>query len=368
MNFFDLFTDNKKEQENNQKIEAKPEADINLEAGKEHIYNLIIVDESGSMGGLTQATITGVNETINTVREAQRKFADKQQHFLTLVTFDSRGANYEEVRTLINCEPIDKVANFVNYCPSGCTPLYDAIGLSVSKLNAHICNDPDATGIVTILTDGLENSSRHYGFNQIKELIESLKEKGWTFSYIGSEHDVEAVAHNLSIDNVMAFAHDDRGTRNSWRQEGASRMTRFEKMSLDWDNIRFSSVEEKIARKKAMATGYYANLITPDNVTKLADNEILVLGSSFESGLNGNRYYIHTTSGIATFVDSVRAFIEYAKAHPEKRFLVTKVGCGHAGYTPKIVASMFENCIGMSNVTLPMEFWAELGIDCFRGI
>ena len=51
---------------------------------KARIYNLIIVDESGSMGGLEHATITGVNETINSIRSAQRDFGATQEHFLTL--------------------------------------------------------------------------------------------------------------------------------------------------------------------------------------------------------------------------------------------------------------------------------------------
>ena len=367
MNFFDLFTDNKKGQEKNQNpqinnIQAEPE---NLEAGKEHIYNLIIVDESGSMSGLDSATIAGVNETINTVREAQTKFGDKQQHFLTLVTFDSRKSDYPSVRTLINRQAIDKVSDFSDYHPHGCTPLYDAIGISVTELSNHISADPDATGIVTILTDGMENDSRHYNFQQIRMLIENLKEKGWTFSYVGSAHDVEAVARDLSIDNVMEFSHDTVGTGNSWHRERASRMNLFSKMSLDWDDVCEASVDVKISRKKAMASEYYKGRVTPDHVTTLADNEIIVLGSSSESGLSGNCYYILSTAGPDRLAIEIKRFIDLAIINPDKKFLVTRVGCGHAGYSPARVAPKFSPCITMENVALPKEFWAELGIKTF---
>ena len=100
---------------------------------KARIYNLIIVDESGSMHGLEHATITGVNETINSIRGAQREFADTQDHFLTLVTFDS-GAR-ASIRTIIDCKPIAQVEDFKDYHPGGCTPLYDAMGQSITTLH-----------------------------------------------------------------------------------------------------------------------------------------------------------------------------------------------------------------------------------------
>ena len=57
--------------------------------GRAHIYNLIIVDESGSMSHLSEVTLSGINETIGTIRNAQKEFAQTQVHTLTLVTFDT---------------------------------------------------------------------------------------------------------------------------------------------------------------------------------------------------------------------------------------------------------------------------------------
>ena len=73
--------------------------------GIARIYNLIIVDESGSMGGLVKATLSGINETIGTIRKAQEEFAATQKHTLTLVTFAS-GSDRPDVRTIIDNQPI----------------------------------------------------------------------------------------------------------------------------------------------------------------------------------------------------------------------------------------------------------------------
>lgn len=104
---------------------------------KARIYNLIIVDESGSMSGLRDATLSGINETINTIRNAQEEFLATQEHTLTLVTFDS-GSNRPDVRTMIDNLPISKVNDFTDYMPSGCTPLYDAMGQSLTRLHGQI--------------------------------------------------------------------------------------------------------------------------------------------------------------------------------------------------------------------------------------
>ena len=110
--------------------------------GKAHIYNLIIVDESGSMSHLREVTLSGINETIGTIRNAQNEFAQTQVHTLTLVTFDS-DSNRPAVRTMIDNQPIANVKKFRDYMPNGCTPLYDAMGQSLTRLHTLIKGDID---------------------------------------------------------------------------------------------------------------------------------------------------------------------------------------------------------------------------------
>lgn len=277
MNFFDLIfkrennTSASSQADNNQQPQAdqpqteqpqqpqepQPKPEPQPADGKAHIYNLIIIDESGSMSHLRNATLSGVNETINTIRQAETDYADKQTHFLTLVTFDARGSHGNAVRTLIDAMPISEVHDFDDYNPNGLTPLYDAMGQSISRLHQLIKQDPDASAIVTVMTDGLENASREYNGHQLKALIEQLKEEGWTFNYMGSAHDVKSVCDLLSIDNVVEFSHDEEGTRKTWLRERTSKQRIFACMNADWDDLRDASPEEKREYRRRKSSGYF---------------------------------------------------------------------------------------------------------------
>ena len=190
------------------------------------IYNLIIVDESGSMSHLRNATLSGINETISTIRSAQQEFETTQQHMLTLVTFDS-GARRPTVRTIIDTKPIQDVVDFCDYTPQGCTPLYDAMGQSLTTLRGKIKDNKDATALVTVLTDGMENASCEWDAARLSSLIQELKGEGWSFSYMGSAHNVKEVTDLLHIENVVEFSHDVCGAANTWDRERASRREYF---------------------------------------------------------------------------------------------------------------------------------------------
>jgi len=118
---------------------------------------------------------------------------------------------------------------------------------------------------------------------------------------------------------------------------------------------------------------------TPDFITELKDNEIFVFGSNLEGmhgggaarlayekfgaiwgqgvGLQGQSYGIPTMHGgvedIKPYVDE---FIEFAKSHPELTLLVTRIGCGIAGFRDEEIAPLFKECIEIDNVILPRSF------------
>ncbi|MCP2636756.1 hypothetical protein K0817_009285 [Microbacterium sp. HD4P20] len=71
-------------------------------------------------------------------------------------------------------------------------------------------------------------------------------------------------------------------------------------------------------------------------------------------GLQGQSYGIDTMSGLDILQEQARRFLEFAREHPELRFLVTEVGCGIAGYTPEQVARFFAG--PPENVVLPRSF------------
>ena len=118
---------------------------------------------------------------------------------------------------------------------------------------------------------------------------------------------------------------------------------------------------------------------SPDFITELKENEIFVFGSNLQGmhgggaariayekfgaiwgqgvGLQGQSYGIPTMHGgvedIKPYVDE---FIEFAKSHPELTFLVTRIGCGIAGFRDEEIAPLFNECIEIDNVILPRTF------------
>ena len=350
---------------------------------KARIYNLIIVDESGSMSHLREATLSGINETIGTIKSAQKEFAETQEHTLTLVTFDS-DSNRPDVRTMIDNQSITEVLEFSDYMPRGCTPLYDAMGQSLTKLHAAIKGDVDASAVVTVLTDGLENASREWDAHSLRKLIEQLKEEGWSFSYMGSAHNVKEVTDLLSIENVVEFSHDQLGAAHTWGRERSSRRAYYQRMSEAYTMRERYSDDEIMEEKRRYAKEYYSPRVTPPVVRHLEENEIFVFGSNANGyhgggaaaiamhnfgavwgqgeGLQGKSYAIPTMEGLEKLKEAVDRFTVFADQHQELRFLVTMIGCGSAGYSPREIAPLFNGCIYLENVALPSGFWKVLGL------
>ena len=180
---------------------------------------MIIVDESGSMCVIERQALAGMNETIDTVKKMQKMHKDMEQR-ISLLTFDSghKTFKYDNVKA----ESVHRLGS-KDYNPCGGTPLYDAIGTAISKLNAQTTELDNV--LVTIITYGEENCSQEYNLKMVKTLIDKMKKQGWTFTLIGTDNlDVEGMAGKMCIDNHLAFTQDDRGTREMFARENKARM------------------------------------------------------------------------------------------------------------------------------------------------
>lgn len=119
--------------------------------------------------------------------------------------------------------------------------------------------------------------------------------------------------------------------------------------------------------------------IAPSYISKLAPNEVFVFGSNLEGmhgggaaltaykkfgavwgqgvGLQGQSYAIPTMQGgVETIKPYVDEFIDFARKHPDLRFLVTPIGCGIAGFKPSQIAPLFKEAKNIFNIYLPKEF------------
>ncbi len=189
------------------------------------IYNLIILDASGSMHSIRNEAIAGVVETIQTIRTSQAEDADHEQLF-SLVVF-----NGKHIATVYDRMPITKVSDFnaQDYQPTDNTPLYDAMGDSITHLQR--CIDEEDNALVTIITDGYENASREWNHQRVFQLIEDLKKKNWIFTYIGANQDALAVARGMGIDHSMNFMSDTEGTKAMFMKESRSRKAFYDKLA-----------------------------------------------------------------------------------------------------------------------------------------
>ena len=192
---------------------------------KQKIYNLVILDASGSMYSIKNEAIAGVVETIQTIRTAQADNAEQEQLF-SLVVF-----NGKQINTVYDRMPISRVSDFTekDYVPTDNTPLYDAMGNSIANLQRYI--DEDDNALVTVITDGYENSSMEWNRQRVFQLVEDLKKKNWLFTYIGANQDAMAVGKSMGIQNNMNFCSDVEGTKRMFMKEKNSRMRFYDKLA-----------------------------------------------------------------------------------------------------------------------------------------
>lgn len=173
-----------------------------------NIYNVIILDGSGSMSSIYKETLSSMNEVLSGIRKNQEEFPD-QKNFVTIVTFEGSGMKGIKMRR--DRVPIESIANFTeaDYRPGGCTPLYDAMGKTLNELEGLVHADDRV--MATVITDGYENASEEYSGKTIKTLMDRLRGKGWTMAYIGANQDAVEVARDLHIDNALNFCATGEG-------------------------------------------------------------------------------------------------------------------------------------------------------------
>jgi len=172
-------------------------------------HYLLIVDSSSSMSPLTNSTISGVNEQIDSIKQLEKEFPNQKYvmdfiHFNNVVTIEYTNRPASALEHIS-----DK-----NYKCSGMTALLDAMGTGIKNINERVSEEVkngDASVVVVIITDGEENASREFDGTKIKSMIEELQASNkWTFTFVGANIDSITTAKSFGINtqNVMQFSGD----------------------------------------------------------------------------------------------------------------------------------------------------------------
>lgn len=140
-----------------------------------------VLDRSGSMASLRDATIDGFNEFLTEQRQV-----DVGNALMSLTTFST---SFDVPFVGLDIHEVPNLGTDMNpYNVGGMTALYDAVGTMIEGISAWLANHPAWSGrpIVAIWTDGQENSSRQWSLDRVNALIEEKQKAGWEFVFMGT--------------------------------------------------------------------------------------------------------------------------------------------------------------------------------------
>lgn len=174
------------------------------------IHVAVVLDRSGSMASIADDMVGGFNTFLAEQRSKPGQCA------VTLVQFDGQ----DPFEVLVDGMPLAEVLDLdrSRYVPRGNTPLLDAVGRMIARVDARVAAHPDEDQVVLIITDGLENASREFGYAQVADLIAKREEAGWSFVFLGTDAGVMAQAARMGTAqaNRAQWARTSEGTRRMW--------------------------------------------------------------------------------------------------------------------------------------------------------
>lgn len=165
---------------------------------------VFLLDRSGSMHGLESDTIGGYNNYLDSLKG--------NNIFVTTILFDDQ---YEVINQRKKLDTVSKLNNEVYYV-RGCTALMDAIGKTIIEIEK---SEPNKV-LFVITTDGLENASREFNKDKIKEMIK--KHPDWEFMYIGANIDSYSEGESIGIKakNIANYKPNGKGVQKLFSSVG----------------------------------------------------------------------------------------------------------------------------------------------------
>jgi len=173
---------------------------------------VVVIDRSGSMEPMRETVVAGANRVLEGLAPTDR---------VTFVQFDD-GNPYDVIVDGVPASEVQRLS-YVDYEPRGTTPLFDAVGEAITR-TARWCDDIEAEQgaqprvVLTIISDGAENSSTQWTGAQVRELLEGHQARGWTIAYVGLGNDAFTAAAELGVQHefVTALPFDARGVSQAF--------------------------------------------------------------------------------------------------------------------------------------------------------
>lgn len=188
----------------------------NTESNETHIVT--ILDMSGSMGEIANEVIGSFNKFIDDQK------TNEDNAIVSLVLFDNI---IEKPFTKIDLNDMPKIDEKI-YWPRGLTSLYDAIGQTIARFKE------DENVILLIQTDGMDNTSKEYTQQSVKNLIKKMTEKGWDINFLGADIDVkvEGMGMGMSTGKSVAFSKSATGVSEAFASMNSSTVSYRNEVSI----------------------------------------------------------------------------------------------------------------------------------------
>ena len=208
---------------------------------------VFILDRSGSMHGMEADTIGGFNSMI------EKQKALEGHACVSTILFDHESVVLHDRVGLSKIQPMTEK----DYTVRGCTALLDAIGGAIHHIAlvhkyAREEDVPEHT-VFVIITDGMENASRYYSAERVKQMIEKEKYKyGWEFLFLGANIDAVETAANFGIakERAVSYRSDRQGTRLNYEvvHDAVASVRQCAPLSADWKRRVEEDMQDRSAK------------------------------------------------------------------------------------------------------------------------
>lgn len=213
------------------------------------IHIAFILDESGSMYSSAEDVKGSFKEMID-----EQKNVKNGECAVSLYKFNS------SVKEIFLGKDVNEIES-VEYTPRGTTAMNDGIGTAIDSIGVWLANmneeDRPSKNLIVIMTDGMENASVKYSFEQIKEMIKHQEEKyNWSFAYMGTDisslDDVKKLGIKLATVSTRGKLSENYKVVNdaACLYRNTANTVEASSVTMDWLECKFAKMSSEYEKEK----------------------------------------------------------------------------------------------------------------------